>query len=156
MGAQVMPSIALERFPGHPTVPLLQEYLLGITCRFIYNEDEAQLCKIFEERLRDLWKKPPSSCAVMKRWAFRAERNQLIAMVAPQAVKKETTSSPRKRFHSKTKPAVERVKAVWEGGAWRPVQPKKKRKSYYIPVAKKTSGGARANGGRKKKATATA
>jgi hypothetical protein len=159
--AGIAASIALERFPGHATVPLLQEYLLGITCRFIENDSEAQLCKIFEERLLDLWRRPPSSCVVVKRWAFRAERNQLLAMVAPPAVKIAMTSSPRKRVNNKTsvwvgEPAVERAIAVLEDGALRPVQPNKKRKSYYIPVAKKKSGGARANTGRKKKSTAKA
>ena len=103
--AAIAASIALEQFPWHATVPLFQGYLLHITNRFIANDHEARLCKVFEERLRDLWRRPPSSCVVMKRWVFRAERNQLLAMVTPPAVKGATTPmtpSSGKRCNKKT------------------------------------------------------
>jgi hypothetical protein len=145
--AAIAASIALEQFPWHATVPLFQGYLLHITNRFIANDHEARLCKVFEERLRDLWRRPPSSCVVMKRWVFRAERNQLLAMVMPPAVKGATTPmtpSSGKRCNKKTSVALA------PPGADKASPPKKKKYYYYAPVAKKKSGGARANSGRKK------
>jgi hypothetical protein len=145
--AAIAASIALEQFPWHATVPLFQGYLLHITNRFIANDHEARLCKVFEERLRDLWRRPPSSCVVMKRWVFRAERNQLLAMVMPPAVKgakTPMTPSSGKRCNKKTS-----VAPAPPGGD-KASPPKKKKYYYYAPVAKKKSGGARANSGRKK------
>ena len=122
-------NIALESFHWHATVPVFRAYLIRISCKFTATDDEARLCKVFEEKLRTLCFSPKRTCVVMKRWRSRAKENIVLAQLVPS-----------------------------EGEA-APMTPAKKRSTknkYYVPVAQKRSGGARQKGVSKKRTEAEA
>ena len=154
--------LALQRFPGNSITYVLQEHLTRIGLQFIA-DSERRLCETFQEKLLEVWRRSGPLCAVMQKWMVRAQQNEFVALVvppavkdalqavAPPAIKEPSTPLQGKRILGKTSFASV---ALPDGlspnksrkGAGRPAGPK-----YYVPVAKKRSGGRRAGAGRKKK-----
>ena len=160
--------LALQRFPSNPMTHVLQEHLTRIGLQFIA-DSERGLCETFQEKLLEVWRRSGPLCAVMQKWMGRAKKNEFVALIVPPAVKDalQAVASPAikepstplqgkrilgKRILGKTSFASvalpdELSPKKSRKGAGQPAGPK-----YYVPVAKKRSGGSRAGAGRKRQA----